>query len=239
MKEHLILFKGDMIRAILDGRKTQTRRVVKPQPGVMPDLLPTGPGPIKSVLTIEESPGITRYMGSKNFTDEFCPYGKPGDRLWVRETIAKGPPQMDGRDSATYVADGKSTTLDTWTWKRDILPSIFMPYGLSRITLEVVSVRVERVQEITPPECEMEGIIGSTHASPVRGQPYDEYRNGDGLVYTEPRMAFKALWDSINAKRFEHIADERGKKTKRLLNYGWDKNPWVWVIEFKTITPEN
>jgi len=101
-------------------------------------------------------------------------------------------------------------------------PSIFMPRWASRITLEITDIRIERVQDIAPLDCEKEGIIGSTHASPVRGQPYEEYLNGDGLVYTDPKTAFANLWDSINEKR----------------GYPWTQNPWVWCISFSVLDKE-
>lgn len=184
MKERPILFSGEMVRAILDGRKTQTRRVIKPQP---PESV------------------------SEGYTTYFCPYGIPGDRLWVRETFA---PRLDvdpitelarARHYAMYKADGGDPhdpmhwhPYDKW------IPSIFMPRWASRITLEITNVRVERVQDISVSECRAEGIPQASFSSQT---------DRDAQVHGE----FMQLWDSINAKR----------------GYSWESNPWVWVIEFK------
>jgi len=210
MKEHPIIFSGPMVRAILEDRKTQTRRVIKPQP---------------------------KYSFPKVQEVWNCPYGKPGDLIWVRETWATIWTEYEPDENQTiwdvphrieYKADTDAKYPGGWPsdsgddpdcpkWH----PSIHMPRCASRITLEITDVRVERVQEISPEDCEAEGITGKTLASPMRGQPYEEYENEDGIIYTTPILAFAALWDSINLKR----------------GYGWDKNPWVWVIAFKRIKP--
>jgi hypothetical protein len=176
-----ILFSGAMVRAILDGRKTQTRRIVKPQPEyaqrdgrllrleeINPDLWPTA---------------TARLLPS-------CPYGAPGDRLWVRETWRRA---QDG--VLYYRACTGDDSFDGNAWK----PSIHMPRAYSRITLEITSVRVERVQDIGPG---------------------DAYAEGISEVYPEHAVfAFRRLWDSINAER----------------GYGWDANPWVWVVDFQRV----
>jgi hypothetical protein len=170
--EKPILFSAPMVRAILEGRKTMTRRVVKPQP---------------------ESDQDDGHAG----LIQDCPYGQPGDRLWVRETFS-----TDGCacyepcfcPSVWYKADDLSEDKELQPkW----CPSIFMPRWASRIILEVTGVRVERLQEITNAGALAEGIEPS-------GVPRTYV--GD----------FAALWDSLNAKR----------------GYGWDTNPWVWVIGF-------
>ena len=130
-----------------------------------------------------------------------CPYGVPGDRLWVRETFYSNgmcKNTMSCHYRATY--NGLFTP-DTVPWKWT--PSIFMPRWASRITLEITGVRVERVQDISEEDARAEGIP-------------DEYRAGHRIYY---RPRFKTLWDSINAKR----------------GFGWDSNPWVWVVEFKRV----
>lgn len=182
MKEHPILMCGDMVRATLADRKTQTRRVVK---------------------------GVTR-----------CPYGAAGDHLWVRETW---------RETGTAQrADGKIPTRDqVWgnasqvryaaddptdgPWR----PSIFMPRWASRITLEIVSVRAERVQEITELDAEDEGVGAGFQCN--SGWPDYQHIGKDGvcsLTQDSPRMSFATLWDSLNAKR----------------GFGFDVNPWCWRI---------
>lgn len=173
MREKPILFSGEMVRAILDGRKTQTRRVVKGNPN-----------------HLHFSPFACK---ADDYHDEHgnqysCPYGARGTRLWVRETFALGPgyngePPGSAPDWSCvwYRADGKqrhkrrNPGARAGKWR----PSIHMPRWASRITLEVKDVRVERVQDIS----------------------YD-YAVSEGVRYdTTPLDAFIWLWDSINAKR--------------------------------------
>lgn len=186
MKERPILFSGPMVRAILDGRKTQTRRVVKPQPRQTPitngsavgsyDVWPNN----DSCLEWDDVVADTAYYVQAGF----CPYGQPGDRLWVREAFAtvesEAPaagmePSIGTVYRASYDEQRDGQYLPGLTWR----PSIFMPRWASRITLEVAGVRVERVQDITPEDAKSEGI---------------EH------LYA-PRNAFANLWDAINAKR--------------------------------------
>ena len=149
MKERPILFSGPMVRAILDGRKTQTRRVVK----------------------------IGSYRPSGPFGDHagYCPYGKPGDRLWVRETFFNEP-NFHGVSATWYRADN-----DTFPgmWK----PSIHMPRRLSRITLEITAVRVESLNEINGMEAWREGCPYHPKADP---EPEDMI------------AWYRKLWESIN-----------------------------------------
>lgn len=143
MKERPILFSGPMVRAILDGRKTQTRRVVKPRQGMLDD-----------------------------WTGLPCPYGKPGDRLWVRETCYFEQPHGE----VIYRADpGSEKALDPEFTGLRWRPSIHMPRWASRITLEIVNVRVERLQDIRVDDARAEGV---TAKWPVHG--------------------FRNLWQSIN-----------------------------------------
>lgn len=227
MKERPIIFSGPMVKAILEGRKTQTRRVVRPQPhkGVMafsPAISGAHWIPQEQVGYDFGPNNPATQLTTMNGSPIKSPYGVPGDRLWVRETFAlyqtidfvKRP---DGRSFsevsdglAAYRADGytsiddlkehlllmddgnlEAVAVDNNKWK----PSIHMPRWASRILLEVVEVRVERVQEITGEDCLMEGI-----------QPYTG-------------IDFCTLWNSVNARR----------------GFGWDTNPWVWVVTFKRI----
>ena len=174
-----------MIPPTLDGTKTQTRRVVRPQP---PDL----PGWWKRLHWASEQ--HFRKGGIHH-----CPYGVPGDRLWVRETWCNGTPKP------FYRADGDFEPKGFIRWR----PSIHMPRGASRITLEIRELWVERVQEITPEDCEAEGIAIDYDYPLVGPCGADEQ-----LRASEP---FAELWDSLNARR----------------GYGWDVNPWVWVIVFR------
>lgn len=168
MKERPILFSGEMVRAILDGRKTQTRRVVKPQPNLLRWC------PIQS----------GRYDG---WDDEHgnpypCPYGVPGDQLWVRETclIHCKPRRLEPKGEVVYKADFPDEATAEPGWN----PSIFMPRWASRIQLEITNIRVERVQNISIPDAVAEGIRVIT--DPECPEPDERYR---------------VLWDTINAKR--------------------------------------
>ena len=217
--EKPILFNSETVRAILDGRKTQTRRVIKPQPtnadywtllhtvGLRDSFYPN---------TIKATPGRLA-----------CPYGQPGDLLWVRETWATArqfnsvrPSQLDTDCSLWYRAN-KSSVRHLGARQGRWRPSIHMPRWASRLTLEVTGVRVEQVQNISHEDALAEGVVAFT-VSPgtaPASYPITFYSPGphDEGGYPQAREAFENLWDSINAKR----------------GYGWDVNPWVWVVEFK------
>lgn len=227
MRERPILFSSEMVRAILDGRKTQTRRVCK---GDWSHAHPACPGGICGVYHNRDGTFTGKYLD--------CPYGGPGDRLWVRETWADvhplraegrysqpgragipGPPPVAYR--VIYRADGEGVpalyhgtyehpyrTLTpnlkrpAGDWQEPFCwsPSIHMPRWASRITLEIVGVRVERVRDISQRDAAAEGVdyIPSAPAA------------------LDHRTAFAGLWNKLNAAR----------------GYGWDVNPWVWVVEF-------
>jgi hypothetical protein len=184
-KDRPILFRGEMIRAILDGRKTQTRRVIKPQP------------------EMHLEPDTVKAAWLSGFIDVKCPYGRPGDRLWVRETWHNQAPETLVR----YKASGDDLH-ELKKWK----PSIHMPRWASRITLEVKSVRVERVQDISEADARAEGIVGGMSESGSSG-----WGNNEGMpeVY-KAKWGFKALWNTMRAD----------------TEFSWERNPWVWVIEF-------
>ena len=165
MKEHPILFNGEMVRRLLDGRKTQTRRVIKPQP--------------EEQLLFAESCGFSAWVSPSLNLDEgamrCCPYGVPGDRLWVRETWFQGYATVYRADYPGDQAGPSGDPADKWR------PSIHMPRWASRITLEVTGVRVERVQDISIGDAYAEGISDGNWLSPVE--------------------KFILLWDGIYAKR--------------------------------------
>ena len=207
MKERPILFNGDMVRAILEGRKTQTRRVMKTQPANF-----DADGDI--ALMYEEGSETAKTIGEKPFV---CPYGEPGDRLWVREAHALLPRTAYRASVGTGTIEQVEHPTDGYTaavfrerfdrsgaprWR----PSIHMPRWASRITLEIVSVRVEQLQEISEEDALAEGVSGEREAADAGLSWYDR-----------PRRAFRFLWPSING------ADS------------WDDNPWVWVVEFKRV----
>jgi len=178
MKERPIIFSDEMVRAILEGRKTQTRRVIKAP------VLQNHPEYrwkfYKNTLAnwrfdTDDYPNVCGGFKIK------CPYGQPGDRLWVRETIKRNINQQGEFDNLSfYDADETMTVADVWPWKRDVLPSIYCPRGLSRINLLIKDIRVERVQDITEEDAEREGI------------------DPEGYI---PTIQFKKLWNSINEKR--------------------------------------
>lgn len=191
MKERPLLFKAEMVRAILEERKTQTRRIVKPQPkhrailskGVWYDADCINPGiPIK------------------------CPYGQPGDRLWVKETWRTygslddtKPSNIVSGATIEYAARGNSLGIDgpvcgmSKRWRSPL----FMLRWMSRITLEITTIRVERLNDISMAGVLAEGCILSTSK-------------------TEP-LDYQNLWESINGPG------------------SWKQNPWVWVVLFKRI----
>jgi len=151
--ERPILFRGDMVRAILEGRKTQTRRVMKPGPP---------PCQTESDAVYQHLDGW-RYAGCDYTGDvvEKCPYGKPGDRLWVRETwAAHAPPGQQGNyltgQNVTYVYKASHPLADIAAWR----PSIFMPRLACRIKLEITGVRVERLDDIIEADALAEGACG-------------------------------------------------------------------------------
>jgi len=216
MTERPILFNAEMVRAVLDGRKTQTRRVIK---------LPGDPETEWGCCPLKGFPGMFTFWESEypeeGSHNRRCPYGAPGDRLWVRETWAHDDMLTEpNRDCICFRADGAIHEYVYYTNRTNDLcgesfkhpdpkpdrwrPSIHMPRWASRITLEVTDVRVERVQDISDADAVAEGI----KPAPV-------------LYDGAQREVFSLLWDSINAKR----------------GYGWVDNPWVWVVTFKLVTP--
>jgi hypothetical protein len=180
MNEKPILFSGEMVRAILDGRKTQTRRVVKPQP-------PDGWGGKSSKIALATH----------------CPYGQPGMTLWVRETWASHFHMDDTKPSEFSIGaqmlpvwyratDDNSTWRERGKWR----PSIFMPRWATRITLQVTGVRVERVQDISEADAVAEGIER-------KGEIWKccEYAGAHCYGTNDPTVSFSKLWDSINGAR--------------------------------------
>lgn len=218
MKERPILFSGAMVRAILDGMKTQTRRIVKPQP----------PAAARDVFTFHHPDPRTHFYGfdGEALMDwaQPCPYGDVGDRLYVRETWQHsnhplGPyePDCDIFYRADYMEDPLGPDLERSAdgIRRQWRPSIRMPRACSRITLEVTGMRVERLNDCSDTDAIAEGI-----------RPYKDgwerfHPDAADTEHTgatkDPRLAYKGLWESINGTG------------------AWDVNPWVWVVEFRRI----
>jgi hypothetical protein len=230
MKERPILFSAPMVRALLDGSKTQTRRIVKPDPGPYWNPVVGLYNPIVIDNGGYEAPGPEIFGASDETQGRKCPYGQPGHRLWVREThaqvfevdipagraagpIATGgsPARPDWQCRYVYLADGPMPNVQ-WHHVGDSQPvrwspSIHMPRTASRILLEIVSVRAELLQDVSVADAMAEGVAQTREG--LRGLP----------PCLEWRYAFEDLWRQINGAG------------------SWDANPWVWVIEFKRVSP--
>ena len=213
IKERPIIFSSEMVRAILNNRKSQTRRIIKPQPI---DILPMKvPNEWVTLDTINPHHGkIIK-----------CPYGIPGDILWVRETWCPvddteydGEKWVDYSATPRYAEPGVShpagwenspdDDLGALHWR----PSVFMPRWASRITLEIINVCAERVQDISEEDAKAEGIDVLKVNVP---DPESGFNVGDPLE--SYRDVFAWYWNKLNAKR----------------GFGWDNNPFVWCISFK------
>ncbi len=236
MKERPILFSAPMVRALLDGRKTQTRRVVKPQPPTTEAvrklagidyswISPDRPGieyhrPAGPVWAVRKLMGVEPEIR--------CPYGQPGDRLWVRE--AWRATKVADELKPSQLAGGSGSPV--WYEAQDLVPfhpsgfgklrpSMFMPRWASRITLEITRVQVERLENFSEADAMAEGIA-TVVFRPVTGWPLcNGFMAGPDHGYTclatSAVRAYRGLWESINGPG------------------SWDANPWVWVIEFKVL----
>ncbi|MDX7082527.1 hypothetical protein [Serratia marcescens] len=210
MKERPVIFNSEMVRAILDGRKTQTRRVIKlsHERGMVNPVIRGRNGEISSI--------------SCRLAPTLCPFGQVGDRLWVRETFGMQV-RRDGLggtgefrvyrasnpDAVKYTtACGKSVPVK-WT------PSIHMPRRASRILLEITAVRVERLNSISEEDAKAEGVrVVKVRAD---GERYCDYQSPEINHYRRPSDSFISLWESIYGEE------------------SWQDSPWVWVIEFKRV----
>lgn len=196
MTDRPILFSAPMVRAILNGNKTQTRRVIARE-------------------WLQRSNVLNMELVNQTVR---CQYGRVGDRLWVREKWAiqtdLGLP-LSSPQPIEYIADIKSLDqIEDYTVK----PSIHMPRWASRITLEITNVRVERVRDISETDAWGEGIERLTDFGD--NVNFASWRDDIGYHnFPTAREAYRNLWDTINAKR----------------GYGWDANPFVWVVEFKVV----
>jgi hypothetical protein len=224
-KERPILFSGPMVRAILEGRKTVTRRVVTPAfPASVTEVLPYADAPYAWMPPLPS--GEPWYEQLRE-----CPYGRLGDCLWVREAWAADaqldavpPRDLSQGEPIRYTADGSVRQMGCSMISQGRgRPSIHMPRWASRILLEITDVRVERLQGISEPQALSEGIVG-VDFRPDDGFPICRgYMVGpdDGTtpLETHASKAFAGLWRSINGAE------------------SWNANPWVWVVEFKRIEP--
>ena len=205
--ERPILFSAPMVRAILEGRKTQTRRVMK-HPEYMGCLTGDCPHTYQSECDLDV----------KVWASENCPYGVPGDRLWVKETFRlradmdDRPPSLDWwKKGAWYEADGPNEPSGCAGGAGKLRPSIFMPRWASRITLEITEVRVLRVQEISEEDAKAEGVFGGCTVC-------GDSENGDCIEHTPSCTdGFANIWMHINGED------------------SWHANPWVWALTFKRV----
>ena len=186
MKERPILFNAPMVRALLDGTKTQTLRIVK----------------ARDLEWMDVHQGLREPDNA-----ERCPYGQPGgDRLYVRETWAAPhaydhlPPRLIPQDARIHYAATEDRGGLLWR------PSIHMPRWASRITLEIASVRVERLQSISEADALAEGV-----------NVHQDHHGRPTISIYSPVQAYRDLWEQINGPG------------------SWDANPWVWVVEFRRI----
>lgn len=229
MKERPILFNGAMVRAILDGRKTQTRRVVKSNSNNHPDIVMLGDSAAGWWPYLSDD-GESEVCGDGNEHPMDCPYGQPGDRLWVRENFCAlragdylpVKPQQGMAQDIRYQATDRlrDTPADVrgYGWR----PSIHMPRWARRITLEVTAVRVERLQDISRHDALSEGVDWKT--CPTR--------------QTEDSVCAQIMADrmGMSAHYVSEIDYVGGFKALWVSTYGtaaWAANPWVWVVEFK------
>jgi hypothetical protein len=232
VKERPILFSAPMVRAILKDRKTQTRRILKLSKMGLGKLAATDFHPEAAYRGVQQNSGTAQWYDDNggHYRESVCPYGMPGDRLWVKETHAfistygvsrsvadatarkhkttviykASPPWQYNADDVEVVFDGDSPMgrlqqvfreVSDLAWK----PSIHMPRWASRLTLEIVSLKVERVQDISEGDIIAEGCP-------------DEYLLGKNW--------YRPLWDEINGIG------------------SWEANPWVWVVEFKRVVAD-
>jgi len=213
MKEYPLLLKSEMVRAILEGRKTQTRCPIMPQPILIDSR--TWEWPYPSTFDEEKNKWILskaswgKNIDPANCMINFCPW-QVGDRLWVRETWRVD--RLNESIKSNNLESGQwvqyKSDNDIWaTYPGRWRPSIHMPRWASRITLEITNIRVERIQEISEEDAREEGLQQETHTYWSETRTY------------WAQNSFKKFWDSIYAKK----------------GYGWATNCWVWVREFRRI----
>lgn len=235
MNERPIIMTAESVLAILSGLKTQTRRVIKNPPS---SSHPDYDG------MLDKLPRIHRWRNDyeyERWTDRVCPYGQPGDRLWVRETWGiTGARLVDpcinykaGRPGTDQIPLLRVPATDLWAthlnFRKPFLAvndddllrvrdgwrsSMFMPRWASRITLELTGIRSERVQEISGADVLAEGLTYSGRNAMLEIAPVDAYSDAAHL-----RNSYWELWESINSKR----------------GFGWKTNPWVWCLSFRRI----
>ena len=235
-RERPILFSSPMIRAILDGRKTQTRRVVKPQPT---HRLIEGLGHITRGMDPADDGAVWYDADCVNPGREVrCPFGRVGDTLWVRETWREIEDPAAKRSECSritvdslgdtqrwvcdYAADKPTRIMDKIgrpQWK----PSIHTPRRLSRITLEITEVRVQRLQEISEDDARAEGVL--SYWGELDGRAFDIYENA---ICRAAKIRYRDATSACSLDHFAVVWDRINGKT-----YPWDSDPWVWALTFR------
>lgn len=221
MKERPILFSAPMVRAILNGTKTQTRRAIKPV-GNDGGFVLTARNSDNALWPFRSHDGESCFHIRRERDGEYldetphkCPYGPPGDRLWVRETFLKADKRAPGLPPWVYAADYTDGNRPQTRWK----PSLHMPRCASRIALEITGVRVERLQEISETNAIAEGVEHT-----ITGDGWRHYNKPEWEAVGLPPMAtarqsYFTLWNLIHG------------------DGAWTQNPWVWVVEFRRVEP--
>jgi hypothetical protein len=251
VKERPILFSAPMVRALLDGSKTQTRRVVKlPHENALGQWESTTIGGELGGRTVagDEIPVQGAIWHTRTGDCLVSPYGQPGDRLWIRESgvrsLLAGGGDLRGlfrhdvpetpetgrywvestrAHGASYNVAGCSRAAALCSASAKVTPSIHMPRWASRILLEIVSVRVERLNHCSATDARAEGLISYEHfwrdsEYPLPDIAFEPFE-GSPVRYSDPVAAYAALWESING------------------DGSWATNPFVWVISFKRVAP--
>lgn len=222
-----MLFSTPMVQAIIAGNKTQTRRVLSTQPD----------DSCYYQLSIKDGILEIDYNAGDDNPKLKCPYGKPGDILWVREML-----YQEGELGLKYVAGNEWIDNDTIPENHNAyrnyshcnIPSIHMPKWASRIWLQIESTRIERLNDISEEDAIDEGIepdptglsIDIVNGHEVEVMNYRNYSK-TGYRYIKPIDSYRTLWDSINAKP---------TNKQPTTNNDWNSNPWVWVITFKVLS---
>jgi hypothetical protein len=248
MRERPILFSAPMVRAILDGRKTVTRRTMKTQPSEawQPATYDDVHKMRDDDFVMRKGEPVTIGWGPSSWDGEeayVSPYGQPGDLLWVREAW-RAPASLDDLSGSSiadkcldtgyrkpwcplkFEATGDVNSAREWRYfgakPGEAIPgryrhARFMPHWASRITLELTSVRVERVQEISDNQAIAEGIERNPEYPTLwkRGDLHGDQNTMKSTGF--PKLAFRSIWEAINGHE------------------SWSTNPWVWVVEFKRL----
>ena len=245
VKERPILFSAPMVRAILEGRKTVTRRALNAQA-----LKNIGYGVQLGECHELPSEGPLHPNSIGYYTD-FCPFGQPGDQMWVRETTEADHDTTNSAVLSRYPADREPVlysgggdpeyngSVAHWDYPRNSRPSIHMNRWASRILLEITDVRVERLQDITEAQAKAEGCFFTDYGQACfhggRG-----IRDATECEYPASKHQQRPgwMWDKTNS--YEQCLDSARHAFGNLWNSvggDWEDNPWVWVVEFKRVTP--